>query len=252
MPKQVLYKNRHGREFLANQHEVFDRSANGIYQVTSLRCLRNLAPNARRILDVGANVGIMSMEYATWCQNVEAFECQADTLQMLRWNIQHNIGLPIGQPWYNNTSTKITGNITVHPVALMHITGQAYITERRDGLASYVKMDSGHQPTPTTTVDSFGWTDVDAIKLDTEGTEWLIVQGADQTIRQCRPVVQVEIWGWERRFGLDNQHMLDYFRNLNYSQIDAYGRTIPWDAVGPWTKKLGNGRSAMDRFFVPN
>ena len=246
------YSNRHGRVFQAQQHHCFDRVGQGLYQVTSLRFMRDQVPNARRIVDVGAHVGTSAMEYATWAETVETFECSPVNFACLEHNVRHNRNLAPGKPWYNNESPAITGDIVLHNIAAMDRIGTAYVNHAADGLADYVRYDRGAEAIRTITIDWFGWTDVDAIKLDTEGTEWLVIQGADQTIRRCRPVVQVEMWGWEKRFGLNNQDLLDYFRSLNYTQIDHYGREMPWDFSGKYNKALGNGRSAMDRFFIPN
>ena len=43
------------------------------------------------------------------------------------------------------------------------------------------------------TIDSYNFEDVDAIKIDVEGSELLVMQGAKNTIERCRPSVQVEI-----------------------------------------------------------
>jgi hypothetical protein len=250
------YSNKHGRTFKSQPHDVFDRCANGIYQVTSLRYLRSLVPNARRIVDVGANVGTNTMEYATWARQVEAFECLDKTFELLEHNVYTNIMLGAGgEPWYPGASTAITADITLHRTALMHRKGSAFVTEKEKGLSSYVRFDTGPEQCSATTIDSFNWKNVDIIKADTEGTEWLIVQGAKRTIERCRPVVQIEMWNWEKRFGLHNQDLLDYFRSINYRQTNNAGDTIPWDCHGKFNKAMaraaGHKNSAMDRFFVP-
>jgi FkbM family methyltransferase len=248
------YNNRHGREFRSQPNTMLDRiQANhrSIYQVRNLRYLRSVTPLARRIVDVGANVGIMTMEYATWAQAVEAFEPDADNRVLLQWNLHNNTIRPGLEPWFPGASMQISAQVTVHAEALAHQTGQANLCLHHSGLSNYIEFQPGNNAVPTRTLDSYAWQDVDAIKIDTEGTEWLVVQGADQTIRQCRPVVQVEIWGWERRFGLNNQDMLDYFRSLGYRQTDSRGRDLPWDFAGQITRKLNAGTSAMDRFFIP-
>jgi hypothetical protein len=84
----VQITNRHNRVYSVQQHSVVDRAfGSGIYQVSSLRYLRGLVPAARRIVDVGANVGTNTIEYATWAQNVEAFECSDTTYHLLLQNI---------------------------------------------------------------------------------------------------------------------------------------------------------------------
>lgn len=258
MSQITTYSNKHGRTFLCQQHDVFDRCGNGIYQVQSLRYLRDLVPNARRIIDVGANVGTNTMEYGTWAQQVEAFECQDTTFELLEHNVETNIRQgESGVSWYKSAeaSTAITADITLHRTALMDRVGSAWVIEKADGLASFVSFEQTGQKCATTTIDSFNWNNVDIIKADTEGTEWLILQGAQQTIERCRPVVQVEMWNWEKRFGLHNQHMLDYFQSIRYRQTNNAGDEIPWTAHGKWNKETaraaGHKSSAMDRFFVP-
>ena len=238
------------------QHSVVDRAfGSGIYQVGSLRYLRQLVPNARRIVDVGANVGTNTIEYATWAQNVEAFECSDITYQLLLQNIAANRQRQGGKPWYPYSALDITGTITTHKTALMDRCATAYVNHREAGLADFVRYDGGDQACTTATIDSYNWNDVDIIKADTEGTEWLVIQGAKKTIEQCRPVVEVEFWNWEKRLGLHNQHMLDYFRSIDYVQTNNAGDAIAWDAHGRWNKALaraaGQRNSAMDRFFIP-
>jgi len=252
----VQITNRHNRVYSVQQHSVVDRAfGSGIYQVGSLRYLRGLVPAARRIVDVGANVGTNTIEYATWAQNVEAFECSDITYQLLLQNIAANRQRQGGKPWYPYSALAITGTITTHKTALMDRCATAYVNHREAGLADFVRYDTGDQACTTATVDSYGWRDVDIIKADTEGTEWLVIQGAQQTIEQCRPVVEVEFWNWEKRLGLHNQHMLDYFNSIDYVQTNNAGDAIAWDAHGRWNKALaraaGQRNSAMDRFFIP-
>ena len=257
VPVTKTYTNRHGRSFVSQPHDVFER-CQGIYQVSSLRYLRDQRPQARRVIDVGANVGITAIEYATWAHNVEAFECNDFTRQLLQQNIITAQQQPAGVPWYQQSSTQLTGHIQVHACALMDRVSTGFVTHREAGLADFVRYDTGDQACTTATIDSFGFTDVDIIKIDTEGTEWLVVQGADQTIRQQRPVLCVEFWNWEKRksIGLHNQAMLDYFQSINYRHVNNRGQDLPWDAHGKWTKQIakahGQNTSAMDRFFVPN
>jgi FkbM family methyltransferase len=256
----ITMSNRHGREYCVmadpkdptKPHLVFQRG-NGIYQVNNLKYLRSLVPNARRIVDVGANVGTNTIEYATWAQAVESFECNRLNFEMLEHNLWQNKFSDTGPSWYEDKPLTVhSERVTCYHAALMHQTGNAFVNHRHQGLSDFVSFGSGDEPVPTATIDSYNWTDVDAIKMDTEGTEWLVVQGADQTIRKCRPVVQIEMWGWEKRHGLNNQDMLDYFKSLNYRQTDVRGQALPWDYAGRCDRKHGFAKSAMDRFFIPN
>ena len=248
----MLVTNRHNRQYELDPHPIVQRLfGNGIYQITNIRHLRDLRPQARRIIDVGGNIGTSAIEYATWADAVETFEPTDRTRAYLVANLARNRTREC-RAWYGSASMQITAQVTVHAAALSNVTGTAYMTHREHGLADYVAA-TGDQPCQTATIDSYGWQDIDIIKIDTEGTEWLVVQGADATIRQCRPVVQVEFWDWNRRFGIDNQDMLDYFQGLGYRHTDRLGNDLPWDQPRRITRRLHPTQacSAMDRFFVP-
>ena len=51
------------------------------------------------------------------------------------------------------------------------------------------------------TLDSFDLTDVDFIKIDVEGFELPVVQGAEETICRCKPHMVVEQKGNESAYG---------------------------------------------------
>lgn len=266
----ITIQNRMGRRYQMQEHSHLVRvwgEHRGPYQVTNLRCLRNLVPQARTMVDIGAHIGSNTIEYATWAQQVQSFEPNPVTYQHLLHNIAWNqANTPVGRYWKSGApghwpeipdgwykqsgqfaSLAMTAQIQTHNCALGHQAGSATLRNSNQGLADYITHNPKHSGpvVPVRTLDSYAFADVDAIKIDTEGTEWWIIQGADQTIRKYRPVVQVEMWCWDRRHGINNQDLLNYFRSLNYSQIDAKGNPIAWDQTG----KL---KGLMDRFFVPN
>ena len=43
------------------------------------------------------------------------------------------------------------------------------------------------------TLDSFGFTDVDLIKIDVEGHEYSVLEGSLLTIQRCKPILLIEI-----------------------------------------------------------
>lgn len=271
----MLIRNRIGRQYQTADHALLEQHwgrENGPYQVRNLQYLRDLRPNARRVVDVGAHVGSNTIEYATWAGRVDAFEPTPRTYEMLEQNIKWNQAhTPQGryydlatktyghwpeQPdgWYRLSdgtfaSLAMTAPITLHCCALSDHPGQAYLNLDNGDLANYITpvnalFDLPGEQVPVETIDQHGWQDVDIIKIDVEGHEWSVVQGAQMTIQLTRPVVQVEMWGWERRFGINNQHMLDWFRGQGYRYTNNRGQDLPWDLTGRLPR-------TMDRFFVP-
>ena len=266
----MLIQNRIGRQYhLRDDDTLMEKHLareNGPYQVRNLRFLRDQCPSARTIIDVGANIGMNTIEYATWCETVEAFEPSPDTYQRLLANIALNQSYtPQGRYYHqgqtqhlpdyadgwwsqdsNWASLRLTAKINTYAQALGSVTTQGRLIGGNRGLADYV-VELNHLLTipdsiSVATIDSYNFQSVDIIKIDTEGTEWNIVQGAAATIQQQRPIVQVEMYGWERRLGINNQHMLDYFKSLDYIMLDYRHTVLPWT-----TDKI---KGVMDRFFV--
>ncbi|MDP3273440.1 FkbM family methyltransferase [Limnobacter sp.] len=66
-------------------------------------------------------------------------------------------------------------------------TGQRHVVEGAD--------------TPVITIDSLGLSPT-FIKLDVEGMEWHAIKGAEQTIKQFKPVIMLEENGLNRRYGV--------------------------------------------------
>jgi hypothetical protein len=66
-----LVTNRIGRQYWiwGNDKLYEQRMAreNGPYQARNLVMNRRLLPNARTIIDIGGNIGMNAIEYATWC-----------------------------------------------------------------------------------------------------------------------------------------------------------------------------------------
>lgn len=267
----MIITNRIGRQYHIRDDDTLMEKhlarENGPYQVRNLRFLRQHCAHARTCIDVGANIGMNTIEYATWCQRVESFEPTPETYQRLVKNIRLNQSLQLrgryyhqGQyqhlpdypdGWFRTSSgwapLSMTAQITTHQQALGQHAGTAELKHNNRGLADYVVPVNPVIEVDNTitirTLDSYQFDQVDIIKIDTEGTEWPIIQGADQTIKNNRPIVQVEMYGWERRFGIRNQDMLDYFRDLNYQMMDYRSQVLPWT-----TEKIPG---VMDRFFVP-
>ena len=214
---ESLVTNTHGRQFWIYTDDIFyqQRIANaGPYQKKNLIRLRDLKPNARTVIDVGANIGMNTIEYATWAKEVHSFEPTPQTYSMLT----RTIALAQAQGssakgWYPTPTgiadTTVSGSISTYDCALSSASGTSKIIIKKDN-AGHNYLDNLHLPTrtgqircrptepPTETVqlrtlDSYNFQDVDIIKIDVEGHEFDVVQGAEQTILKYHPVVQLEM-----------------------------------------------------------
>lgn len=295
-PTFRLVVNKFGRCYWLLAHDNLQGprfSGNNVYyQGNNSRLIRTIYPNAKRIVDVGANVGNNTIAYSEWAKHVESFEPTPTTLKMLKANIaiaqqQKLKGVywkgtdvdgdmyrdetaPAG--WYTykgvHQSMDVVADITVHEVAATNRNeGTIDILDHTDhGGHNHVVLDSKDYvlrpsqnlvPVPARTIDSYGFDDVDAIKIDVEGSELYVMQGAQDTIERCRPSIQVEIVPKQcALFGYEPQELYDFFQDLDYVCVSAVRRPANKDQRGLWFgKDIGMKhrqiKKYMDRLFVP-
>lgn len=166
----------------------------------------NLCKNKRIAIDVGSNNGIYSYFYSKSFAEVKSFE-------------------PFQMGSENLISSKIK-NIEVFQYALSSASGEATlhapIAENGTVIHSQASLEqfpeNGIQiPVALRTLDSFEFQDVDMLKVDVEGHEQHVFEGAVKTIRRCKPVILVEIE--ERHLGFSPANTIDFIEKLGYESF---------------------------------
>jgi len=148
-----------------------------------LRSLSALAQNGC-FIDIGANVGNWSKRGADIFRCVHAFEPDDRLAELLR--------------------TTMPSNVLVHAVALSDRMGTGqFAVPVIDGneLTTRASLEPGANPgfsevvrkVPLATLDSFRLRDISVIKIDVEGHEGSVLDGAAQTIARERPIIIIEI-----------------------------------------------------------
>ncbi len=155
-------------------------------------------------VDAGAFIGTHSTYFAKFCglSPVVAFEANPDTFPLLKHNIAAN----------HLTDTVIPIN-----KALGASQGHAVVDcAQRD--------NQGGSAVEVSTIDievralSGGVSNIALIKIDVEGTELAVLEGAMKTIRACRPVLCIEV------HTLANlRKVISVLRHENYWIIDCLG-----------------------------
>ncbi len=64
------------------------------------------------------------------------------------------------------------------------------------------------------TIDSLNLPRLDYLKLDVEGMEELVLEGAKKTIKRCRPIIQLEV------LKSDKQNLIDTLKKYNYVTLN--------------------------------
>jgi len=267
--KKILITNKIGRKMWIWDSDNFytQRLKAGPYQKQNLLYLRKICKNPNTIIDVGMNIGMNTIEYATFAKRVIGFEPVLETYKLALENIKMNeIEYKKNDGWCLNKdgmfeSLKITGDIKTYNVALGPDGGPKKVEmhiKKNDGhnrvandnfktvLGRKIKHNEGYPRIDVNqkTLDSYNFSDVDIIKIDVEGYEILVLDGAEQTIDKNRPIVQIECVEIQpRAFGRTIQEIMDYFNKRNYviTTADGIERGPKWCYV----KKM------MDRFMIP-
>jgi FkbM family methyltransferase len=146
------------------------------YQVRSRQqSLFNLHGVRRRVaIDVGANVGLWARDLCQEFERVIAFE----PIQEFRECLEMNVKSP---------------NLFVDPRALGNRTGSVEMV-RVAGNAGHTHVNPASiwGTTEIVRLDDLSLEHVDYIKIDCEGYEREVLEGAAETIQRCRPRICVE------------------------------------------------------------
>jgi FkbM family methyltransferase len=145
-----------------------------------LRILRRYVPRDRVAIDVGANEGIYAYHLSRYARSVVAFE---------------------PNPRYDRALRFLPRNVTVRVEALSSAPGTLplHIPASANGeLESWATLEATELPlarsidVPVRRLDDLELGPVGFIKMDVEGHEMAVLEGADATIRRDRPVLLVE------------------------------------------------------------
>lgn len=122
----------------------------------------------RNAIDVGANVGEWTRPLAEKFQQVICFEPNPNFRECFNKNITES-------------------NVTLWPYGL----SDKEHTAQQDFNSTVLKEGEGD--IECRTLDSFNLTNVDYIKIDVDGFEVPVLQGAQETIRKNNPVINIEM-----------------------------------------------------------
>ena len=225
----------------------------GQYQKTNWEFAQLLVDDWTRCLDVGTNNACNAIHYAKKFDHVECFE-----------------PTPLAQQlWTNTVRDNQVKNVTLHTVGVGE---KSYTTEiithwkngGHNHLTHYDKNpradeNRGHRvrvPVQVETLDSYGFQNVGFIKIDVEGYEKFVLEGAQLLIQQSRPTIQLEIVSNQcRKFNYSAEAMIDWIRSWDYTVVSKNRGNLYGEFTSTQKQVLYNGehyRGEMDLWFQPN
>ena len=195
----------HFREYLSTHDNEYQKEPRD-HALSNVRQFRNG-------LDIGGNVGFWSKDLCERFQRVEIFEPDLSNTECLRSNLDqyknytlHEIGL---------------GNENTHKEfykSNVSSGGHTFNTEHMpEGGVSMSLVE-------IRTLDSYNFTDVDFIKIDTQGSELDILHGAKQTLQNNDCILNIEIEQKNPKQVAMSKPIFDFMQSIGYHTLNRYKR----------------------------
>lgn len=187
-----LVKTRYGY-MIYNTHDVYigQSLANyGEWSQEEVELLLELTKEDSVVLDLGANIGVMTVALATKAKHVLAVECQKYLYYMLCGNISLNSLLNVEPVWAAVGKDCRTINVPPLDQTIDNNFGGLSLMGLQ-GLPLPVS-DGKDIPTSMITLDSLNLDRCDLIKMDIEGMELDVMEGAVKTIKKFKPIIYTE------------------------------------------------------------
>lgn len=181
--------------FMMNRHDLHQPHAivntgrpHIDHEIEALLAISDRLADGAVFVDAGANIGLISIPMALRLQErggrVVAFEPQRLTYYMLA----------------GNAALAGLSNIYCHQIALSSEPGSIMVPERdphQHQDFGAVSLDSGEVneiEVRAVPIDLLGLDRLDLLKIDVEGMELEVLDGAAQTIAASRPYIWIEVW----------------------------------------------------------
>jgi len=230
--KTKWISNKLGQRYLIDATDKYMErclSAKG-YQMRNWEFTQSLVPPTGTAIDVGANVGMNSINYSNYFDQVISFEPHAEVFHCLNETLSAND----------------CANVKTIQAAVGKTQGQGLLLKCPDTFGNFLAPIGYKNKTRETAtvdlinIDSLNLTDVTFIKIDVEGNEMAVLEGAEKTILKYKPVIQIEIkpqmlkrqlttphflWNWLTEKGYTPRHFAGDVSNPKFIDSEKFGIT---------------------------
>ena len=168
-----------------------------LYRTRDLEVAINKCPKRRSVVQAGGHVGVWPKHLSKYFGQVYTFEPELKNFLALNLNCPENHIFRF-QAALGSEHKMV--DLTLHPnnIGGHHVNG-------------------GTGWIPQFMIDDLALTDCDLIVLDIEGSELAAVQGAQETIKRCRPVLHLEMRGHIEKYNRGTTDQLkDLLEALDY------------------------------------
>lgn len=146
------------------------------YELNDFNIAMKWPPDFQVAIDIGAHVGFWSRRLAEKFTTVLSFEPVPDHYECLKKNTEH------------------LSNVETFNIALSDVDKKLFMSQtfENSGMSSVVDSETGLS-VEARTLDSYNLNNVDFIKIDVEGHEQAVLDGAKDTLMRCRPALFIEV-----------------------------------------------------------
>ena len=160
-------------------------------------------PGYDHVVDVGGNVGKWATHFASKYKHVTVFEPADYHIECFKLNCKQFNNVYLHQYGLSNSASK--GKLDVYIEG--HL-GSTRILDAEDG---DIEMR---------TMDSLNISNIDVLKIDVEGRELHVLQGAEQTLKRLSPLIVIERCVLNSSaFGYDKKATHDVLTSYGYKRI---------------------------------
>lgn len=160
----------------------------------------------RTCIDVGASYGWFTVPFSNIFNEVKSFEPRKDVYSCFLENTSHLNNVQSWNIGCGNDNTKV------------------YFSADKISGFSHVSKTPTKKRIQLKTIDSLNFKNVDFIKIDVEGFEYDVLQGAKNTILKYKPLIMVEVHCKRDHASFNNrQNIFNFFKNINYEFLDLRG-----------------------------
>ncbi|MEF8769224.1 MAG: FkbM family methyltransferase [Candidatus Accumulibacter phosphatis] len=199
-----------------------------------IKFLRRLLQAGQQVIDIGANYGVYALCMANTVGptgHVWAFEPASDTAHLLAEGIAANgfAQITLAQCALSSASGTAQLSLSEHSELNALVHGPAAATSATETV-SLVTLDE--------CLETYGWQDIEFVKIDAEGEEANILKGGEHFFSRLSPLVQYEI-----KAGAElHMHLVEAFAALGYASY----RLVPGlDLLVPF-----NPEAQVDGFLL--
>jgi FkbM family methyltransferase len=181
------------------------------YQRLQREYALNQVKHFRTAVDIGGNLGFWSKDFCKQFDNVTIFEPEPSNIECLKENL------------------KMHSNFTLHEVGLgsKEEIREFYTSLTTSGGHSFYRdqifeNEVNKTMLPIKKLDDYNLTNIDLIKIDTQGSEYDILLGGKQTLINNDAVLNIEIEHKNEGHKKRAKEIIDFLSSVDYKE---YGRS---------------------------